>query len=129
MNLLTLFDMAATAMPDRVALGPKSSGITYASLLAAVRGGAGALRARGVDEVVYLGTNGPALPVALLAAAWAGIPFVPLNYRLSEEKRDALLTRHPKALVIVDGEPIDNAMGLNETPLWSDDPDAVAVLL
>jgi acyl-CoA synthetase (AMP-forming)/AMP-acid ligase II len=142
MNLLTLLDMAATALPDRVALGRKSNGTTYATLLAAARTGAAVLRERDAEDVVYLGANGPALPVALFAAAWAGIPFVPLNYRLSEEKRDALLTRHPHALVIVDGRPPTGMDAMNtaawltitaaagpETKPWSDDPEAVAVLL
>jgi acyl-CoA synthetase (AMP-forming)/AMP-acid ligase II len=142
MNLLTLLDMAATALPDRVALGRKSTGTTYSTLLAGARTGAALLRERGAEDVIYLGANGPALPVALFAAAWAGVPFVPLNYRLSREKRDALLAKHPKALVIVDGVPPDDVDAMTtaawltitaepgpETAPWSDDPEAVAVLL
>lgn len=142
MNLLTLLDMAATGLPDRVALGRKSAGTTYATLLAAARTGAAALRERGAEEVVYLGTNGLALPVALFAAAWAGIPFVPLNYRLSREKLDALLAKHPKALVIASSEPpegfdaltTDAWLALTAGPApeiepWSDDDEEIAVLL
>lgn len=142
MNVLTLLDMAVTGMPDRVALGPTRTGTTYAELLAGARTGAAVLRDRGSEEVVYLGTNGPALPVALFAAAWAGVPFVPLNYRLSRERLDALLAKHPAALVIADDDPPSghDVLGTSEwltitaepgpeTERWADDPEAVAVLL
>jgi acyl-CoA synthetase (AMP-forming)/AMP-acid ligase II len=141
-NLLTLLDMAASGLPDRVALGRRTTGTTYSGLLGRARSGAAVLRERNAEELVYLGSNGPAFPVALFAAAWAGVSFVPLNYRLSEEKLLALLAKHPKALVITNGAPpagqdaISTADWLagteeqaQETAPWSDDPDAVAVLL
>jgi acyl-CoA synthetase (AMP-forming)/AMP-acid ligase II len=58
------------------------------------------VRARGADALVYLDVNGPAFPVALFAAARAGVPLVPLNYRLGQRQLDALLARHPTALGI-----------------------------
>ena len=60
------------------------------------------LRSAGATALVYLAVNGPALPVALFSAARAGIPLVPLNYRLGRQQLDQLLTRHHGALCIAD---------------------------
>jgi acyl-CoA synthetase (AMP-forming)/AMP-acid ligase II len=39
-----------------------------------------------------------AMPVGLFASGWAGMPFVPLNYRLTGAELDALLERlRPRA--------------------------------
>jgi acyl-CoA synthetase (AMP-forming)/AMP-acid ligase II len=40
--------------------------------------------------------------VSLFAAAYAGVPLVPLNFRLGSEQLQNLLARHPKALVIAE---------------------------
>ncbi len=100
MHLTLLLDMAADGFGDRVLAGRKSDGITAAQLSARAHSGARLLRERGAEAVVYLDVNGPAFPVALFAAARAGVPLVPLNYRLGQQQLDALLARHPKALGI-----------------------------
>jgi acyl-CoA synthetase (AMP-forming)/AMP-acid ligase II len=51
---------------------------------------------------VYLAVNGPAFPVAMFSAARAGVPLVPVNYRLGREQLDGLLANHPRALGIAD---------------------------
>ncbi|WP_330255016.1 acyl--CoA ligase [Nocardia sp. NBC_00565] len=148
MNLLTLLEMAAEGMPDRLAVGrirpgcPVPDGFTYPQLLDRARAGAEMLRARGVEEVVYLGVNGDDFAVVLFAAAWAGIPLVPLNYRLGHEQLVSVLAHHPNALVVSDLEPPTSAPVVNlrqwrwaceesgrDLPRWTDDPEAVAVLL
>ena len=58
----------------------------------------------GADAVVYLAVNGPAFQVALFAAAYAGVPLVPVNYRLGREQIDHLLANHPRAYGIVEEE-------------------------
>jgi acyl-CoA synthetase (AMP-forming)/AMP-acid ligase II len=60
------------------------------------------VRESGAEAVVYLAVNGPAFPVAMFAAAWAGVPLVPVNYRLGEEQLDRLLANHPKAYAIAE---------------------------
>jgi acyl-CoA synthetase (AMP-forming)/AMP-acid ligase II len=147
-NVLTLLEMAATGMPDRVGIGrvaPAEAapvGLTYRALLDRASSGASVLAERGAEELVYVGVNADDFAVALFAAAWAGIPLVPLNYRLGRDALESLLAHHPNALVISDvqlpttahvvtvgqwraacAEPSDES-----TP-WSDDPEAVAVLL
>ena len=102
MHLTLLLDMAADGFGQRVLVGPRSGGITAAQLAGRSYSGAGLVSERGADAVVYLATNGPAFPVALFAAARAGVPLVPLNYRLGQRQLDALLARHPQALGIAD---------------------------
>ena len=100
MRLTLLLDMAADGFGDRVLTGRRSGGITAAGLAQRSHSGAALLRERAADALVYLDVNGPAFPVALFAAARAGVPLVPLNYRLGQRQLDALLARHPKALGI-----------------------------
>ncbi|MFC4942906.1 class I adenylate-forming enzyme family protein [Pseudonocardia sp. GCM10023141] len=100
MNVTVLLDMAVEGFGDRVVAGPRSGGLTAARLQALARGGARLLR--DADALVYLAVNGPAFPAALFAAATAGVPLVPVNYRLGAEQLDGILARHPGALVIAD---------------------------
>src|SRR5579871_2619807 len=96
--------MAADGFGDRVLVGRRSGGISAAELARRSHSGAALLRERAADALVYLDVNGPAFPVALFAAARAGVPLVPLNYRLGQQQLDALLAKHPKALGIGDPE-------------------------
>jgi acyl-CoA synthetase (AMP-forming)/AMP-acid ligase II len=147
-NVLTLLEMAATGMPGRVGIGRQQpieaapTGLTYRALLDRANSGAGLLTARGAEELVYVGVNADDFAVALFAAAWAGIPLVPLNYRLGRDALESLLAHHPNALVISDVQLPTTAHAVTVeqwraacaelsdtlTP-WSDDPEAVAVLL
>jgi acyl-CoA synthetase (AMP-forming)/AMP-acid ligase II len=148
MNLLTLLDMAAMGMPDRIAVGRTSTSeldfaaVTYPSLLARACAGAAMLRDLGVNALVYLGVNTDDFPTALFAAAWAGIPLVPVNYRLSGPALSALLANHRGSLVVSDLQPITDARVLSVAqwrtacagvtdgmPRWIDDAEAVALLL
>src|SRR3954468_8182258 len=100
MNLGMLLDMAADGFGDRVVVGRRDGGLTAARLRAMAAAGADTVTAAGADAIVYLAVNGPAFPVALFAAARAGIPLVPVNYRLGEEQLAAVLANHPKAFGI-----------------------------
>jgi acyl-CoA synthetase (AMP-forming)/AMP-acid ligase II len=101
-NVTLLLDMAADGFPDRVIAGLSQDGLTAARLRGASGRAAAQLRAAGASALVYLAVNGPALPVALFAAARAGIPLVPLNYRLGGEQLDRLLANHAGAWCIAD---------------------------
>src|SRR5215207_10804048 len=94
--------MAADAFGDRVVVGRRNGGLTAARLRELAVGGARAVRDSGADAVVYLAVNGPAFQVALFAAARAGVPLVPVNYRLGAEQLDGVLANHPKAYAIAD---------------------------
>ena len=98
MNLLLLLDMAASGRGDEIAICIDDEQLTPRGLLeaawaaAAVVGDASAL--------AYVGPNAPAYPVALFAAAAAGVPFVPLNYRLSDDQLDDLLRPLGEVVVV-----------------------------
>jgi hypothetical protein len=82
MNVTMLLDMAAEGFGDRVVVGRRQDGLTALRLRELSLGGGRAVVAEGADSILYLGVNGPAFPVAMFAAARAGVPLVPVNYRL-----------------------------------------------
>ena len=102
MDLSTVLDMATDGFGDRVVVGTRSAGLTANRLRELAIGGATAVTAAGADALVYLATGGVTFPVALFAAARAGVPFVPLNYRLGTQQLEQLVANHPKALVVAD---------------------------
>jgi acyl-CoA synthetase (AMP-forming)/AMP-acid ligase II len=131
MNLTLILEMAASA-GDRAAVTADGRSLTAGQIMGLARSAAG--RFRSFPAVLYLGTSHLAYPVALFGAALAGVPFVPLNYRLGAAQLDALLARHPGALVLRPADlddlvarPGDQAGDSpDEAP---DDQDAPAVLI
>jgi acyl-CoA synthetase (AMP-forming)/AMP-acid ligase II len=99
-NLLLLLDMAAAGRGDDVAAQEGEDTVTAGELLAAAWSGAAAVA--DASALAYVGTNGIALPIGLFAAAAAGVPFVPLNYRLSAEQLDELLRPLGSPLVVAE---------------------------
>jgi acyl-CoA synthetase (AMP-forming)/AMP-acid ligase II len=97
MNLTLLLEMAADGFGDRAIIGRRATAYTAEQLRGLSHGGARDILDSGADAVVYLGVNGPAFPVALFSAARAGVPLIPLNYRLGSEQLQSLLANHPKA--------------------------------
>jgi len=132
MNIAMILEMAASA-GDRPAVVAGDRSLSAARLLDLAR--AAAERFRRYPAVLYLGTNHLAYPVALFGAAIAGVPLVPLNYRLGAEQLSALEARHPGALLLRQAD-LD---GLVELPAQAAEPaqavappaddDPVAVLL
>jgi acyl-CoA synthetase (AMP-forming)/AMP-acid ligase II len=146
MNLCMLLDMAADGFGSRIVIGPKATGFTAEQLRALSIGGAEKIRSAGADSVIYLDVNGPAFPVAMFAAARAGVPLIPVNYRLSTEQLLQRLTKHPKSIGIADarsealfaqlGIPVltteqwlDAAGSLSGSEDTDDEPDAPAVMI
>jgi len=101
MNIAMTLQMAASN-GDRPAVTADGRSLSAARLLDLARAAAG--RFRDYPAVLYLGTSHLAYPVALFGAALAGVPFVPLNYRLGGQQLDGLRTRHPGALVLGSGD-------------------------
>jgi acyl-CoA synthetase (AMP-forming)/AMP-acid ligase II len=99
-HLSSLVEMVESGLDDRAVLGSRESALTGAQFGRLVRTGATAFQ--GASAVVYVGENHPFLPVALLSAAWAGVPFVPINYRLEDRQLNDLVARHAGSLVLVD---------------------------
>jgi acyl-CoA synthetase (AMP-forming)/AMP-acid ligase II len=102
MHLSLLLAMAADGFGDRVVVGRRANGLTPRQLQDLARAGARLIAAEGADAIVYLAVNGPAFPAALFAAAHAGVPLIPVNYRLGAEQLDGILAHHPRAFVIAD---------------------------
>src|SRR5258708_1144683 len=100
MHLTMLLDMAADGFGDRRVVGASDAAMTAEELRQRAWTGARVLEERQATALVYLATNGTAFPVAMFSAAYAGVPLVPLNYRLGGAQLSDLLSRHPKALVI-----------------------------
>lgn len=103
MNIAMLLQMAADACPDRRALTSAHEHLTYAELYAASCAAAELIRASGCRHVSVLDVSSLAVPIALMGAAMAGVPYVPLNYRLTPAQLDPLLERIEPALVVIDG--------------------------
>ncbi len=139
--------MIEAALGDRVVVGLRDGGLTGAQLAsrAAARRGV-ADRARDPPASSTCGVNDEGLPVALFAAAVAGVPFNPINYRLSDEQLAELIGRNPGWVVIADPLSQPRVLAAAEQVLtlgeWAeitdgddveidprDDPDEVAVVL
>ena len=104
MNLSLLLDMAADGFGDRIVLGFRGDGTTAAQLRDRSIAGAQVLRETAADGLIYLGVNGPLFPASLFAAARAGVPLIPLNYRLGDEQLRQLVAHHPHAVGLADDE-------------------------
>ncbi|PPJ16391.1 AMP-dependent synthetase [Nocardia nova] len=100
MTISLLLDMAVAANPDRVALTAGDRSLTYQQFSDLVQGVGSALRRSGAEHIVYLGGSGVELPALLWGAAHAGIPFVPVNYRLEAGRLVRLIERVGNALVV-----------------------------
>ena len=104
MGVDVLLELASSMVPDRVALGSRSDGITFEGLAARASGGAGLLQAEGGRSVAFVGVNGPQFNVAVFASALAGLPITPLNYRLPDADLNALIDRLDDPIVLVDDD-------------------------
>jgi fatty-acyl-CoA synthase len=102
MHTALLLDMMADAGPDRLAFGAIGDGLTYAEARRRARNGAAWLAEQGGDTVVFIGLNGPALPLAVFASGMIAKPFAPLNYRLPDADLNRLVARTAPAVAIVD---------------------------
>ena len=102
MAISMLLEMAADTYDDRIALGSTDGGVSYAGLRRAAEGGAALIRKAGAKHVALVGINGPVFPQLLFAAAIAGVPFTPLNYRLSAEQLAGQLDELGSPLVVAD---------------------------
>jgi acyl-CoA synthetase (AMP-forming)/AMP-acid ligase II len=134
MNISMILEMAASA-GERPVVTADGRSLSAAGLLDLAQ--AAAERFSRYPAVLYLGTNHLAYPVALFGSALAGVPLIPLNYRLGEQQLADLLGRHPGALVLrqedLDGL-VDPGPGGGGDSVAADEPvevdeDPVAVLL
>jgi fatty-acyl-CoA synthase len=100
MNLMMLLEMAAQSAPDRLAIGTLEGGLTYGRMYELAGGAAASLREMPADRVLYTDVSSPTLPVALFGSSWAGKPFVPVSYRLADDRLRMIVTRQAPALLL-----------------------------
>lgn len=151
MNLMMLLEMAASGLGDRTAVGPRNSGITYAGLFDRAHAAARRLRNSDADAALLCDESSDAVPITLFGSAWAGVPYVPLNYRLPGDDLLALATRVGAAVAVTDDVNLERLSSVAavstiarhefladtdgghvsgaEPGDWGMDPDDVAVLL
>ncbi|HUR77683.1 MAG TPA: class I adenylate-forming enzyme family protein [Acidimicrobiales bacterium] len=149
MHVGMILEMASDSLADRVALGSRASDLTYAELARRARRAGTFLAQHACEHVVLVDLNSPAVPIGLFGAAIAGKPFVPVNYRLADDRLQAIIKRVTPCLVIA-GDGVRERIGdiggvefidrdaflavatdesIEETDGWGCDPDATAVLL
>ncbi|MBV1877021.1 MAG: acyl--CoA ligase [Pseudomonadales bacterium] len=150
MNTMMILEMASSAFADRIAFTNSEDGtsITYQQLFDNSGKAAAAALASKNDHLAIRDVNSVAMPIGIFASSWAGLPFVPLNYRLTEPEIEALLARiKPTYLVTNDEHSTTYANQADITPVtrsdflnqvipnadtaepWSMEPEDVAVLL
>jgi acyl-CoA synthetase (AMP-forming)/AMP-acid ligase II len=148
MNLMMLLEMAASGLGDRVAVVNGEESLTYTELFDAAGAAAAEASTAGVERLAVLDVSSLAVPVGLFAGAWAGLPFVPLNYRLTGAELDALVGQIAPSYLVTEESRVEHLAHLPETtvvtrdaflerarsgaagePTWSMDPDETAILL
>ena len=102
MAISLLLDIAGSLDGERLAVGRRAEQITVTRLSELSAGGARVLAESGAHTLVFVGVNSSAFPVALFAAAAAGIPIAPLNYRLSGDQLGLLVARLDQPLIVAD---------------------------
>jgi acyl-CoA synthetase (AMP-forming)/AMP-acid ligase II len=107
MNTGMLLEMAADGMGDRIAVGSRKDALTCAGLLDQARRVASVVAESAAERVVFVAQNSAALPALLFGSGLAGVPFVPVNYRLADEQLRAILARTAPAVAVV----ADDAVG------------------
>ena len=108
-----LLEMAAGGFGERVAFTDAASGesLSYQALHDAAGAAAHDIRESGANRVAMLDVSNLAVPVALFASGWAGVPYVPINYRLTADEIDALLARVTPAYLVTDDDRIGHFQG------------------
>jgi long-chain acyl-CoA synthetase len=104
LNISTILDMAAEAFGERTALVCGGQRLSYAELRAAAWRAARRIADANVKYVGLLDVNSPAAPIALFGAAYAGVPYVPLNYRLTAAEIGELIDRITPCLLVTGPE-------------------------
>jgi acyl-CoA synthetase (AMP-forming)/AMP-acid ligase II len=98
-----LLDMSYSGFPDRAAITVRGDTITFGELAERSWAAASRLIEMEAPSVIFLGSNHVSYAVALFGAAGAGVPFIPLNYRLGEDQLEAQIKAHPGAFILYEG--------------------------
>lgn len=123
--LKSLVETAAQMEPERIVLSRGGRAVGLGELVDRAASLATRLERNGVGHVVYPGLNGPDMPLGLFACIVAGIPFVPLNYRLGPEKLEHLVGRLSRPFVLTDARAsIGDRPVIGIEDVWDEPPPA-----
>src|SRR4051812_15911555 len=133
-NIAMLLDLAADAMGERVGIGSRDGGLTYAEIRRLAVTAAPEVGAKSNGTLAYADCNGPAVPVALFTAAWAGVSYAPLNYRLPPAQQQALVERLGTGYLVESGTSDEwvaalRGSAVDEPSPYPDESDRPAILL
>jgi acyl-CoA synthetase (AMP-forming)/AMP-acid ligase II len=142
-HLGLILDMSSSGFGHRGAVSGEGYDLSYEELAQRSWAAGAAFQRSGASSVLYVAPNHPAFPVALFGAAAAGIPFVPLNYRLGAEQLLSQARAHggswllpegglevPGALARSERGPfLDDLKGQTTEPPPPGDPESAALLL
>ena len=109
MSIAILLEMPVSMDPDKEAIVDGDLRLTLGQVDTLVNKGAARIVESGARCVAYVGTGGAAMPVLLFASARAGVPFAPLNYRLTADALVELIERLPGVVVVADADYADVA--------------------
>jgi acyl-CoA synthetase (AMP-forming)/AMP-acid ligase II len=107
MNISLVLQMAADAEPERIGLVCGGRRWSYRALLQAAQAAATDIASSGCAHVALLDESSEAAAIALFGAALAGVPYVPLNYRLADLDLASLLRRIAPAYIVGDAQRIE----------------------
>ena len=107
---MMLLEMAMAGYGDRVAFVDAQSeqSITYQGLFEAAANDANDLRASRAARFAILDVSNLAVPIGLFASSWAGMPYVPISYRLTDDEIDGLVERVKPAYLVTDADHIEH---------------------
>ena len=88
-----ILEMAADSLGDRVAVGPRRRRAHLRRARHPAREPAPGWPRRPATASCSIDENSPAVPIALFGSAIAGKPFVPVNYRLADDRLRAIVER------------------------------------
>jgi acyl-CoA synthetase (AMP-forming)/AMP-acid ligase II len=100
-NIIVLLDIVSQALGDRRAVTCGDQHLTYEDLVDRSGAFAGVIDSS-ATTVALVDANSAAVPVALFGAARAGLPYAPVNYRLADERLQALVDRLTPAVLVAD---------------------------
>jgi acyl-CoA synthetase (AMP-forming)/AMP-acid ligase II len=113
MNIVMLLEMASDAMGDRIAVGTRDGGLTYAELLDRARRAAAVVTASHAERVGLVDVNSDVVPTLLFAGGIAGVPFAPINYRLADDRLRDVVGRLAPAVVVAGSDHRSRLQGVD----------------
>jgi acyl-CoA synthetase (AMP-forming)/AMP-acid ligase II len=100
LNIAMLLEMAADTYGDRIAVGGTDDGVSFEGLRRSARAIADRVADSGADHLALIEPNAPIVPATLFGAAWAGVTYAPLNYRLPDSSLQELIARIEPSVVV-----------------------------